>query len=448
MKAAPSTEPQPATPLPGVGPRLRGTLGHVLGGTVAGWVGWTGPEPGRIRLLRAGRLDERPALCIVRASVEDGRLTQHFELRGVEGLALAEVLAGQVQVEAAEPQGQVLVLPVWGVLRLAAQIVPLAQPQRLALARWVALLDPGAQPPDLPKPPPAADPVAPAAGFGQVSEDGDVVCGRNGHLFLGEGSNRVQALYGQEPGDLPARWAALFAQRSRRLADRGIRYVQVLLPEKSTALAGFCPFPAEGGSPLLRAVVERAGRVDPAHFRLHVPRFPSEAWQAQAAFQLRDSHLSTEGARQVVEGMLVAMGLADPKPEFEFETRLMQGDLAGRFPGDQREAVRQIRSVRFAGRRSTPELLEQVDPPQGHRGIRRVWRNAHAPFPHRVVAMANSFFERGAASTQLSWWCAHLFTEFHFCWDPEIDEAYLAKVAPDWVIGQTIERFLRQVPAR
>lgn len=428
--------------------RLQGTLGYVLGDLISGWIRWTGSQPGCIRLLRAGVVDAHATPTVVREASEAGRLTQHFELRGVAGASLTEVLAGRLQVEASEPGEDALFLPVWGVLRLAAQLVPLPPPQRQALAHWVALLDPSIEPLVLPEKKALAESLAPALGFGLISDDGDVICGRNGHLFLGEGSNRVQALYSLDPGDLPRRWTDLFAQRAQRLAARGIRYLQIVLPEKSTALPWFSPFDSEGGSPLLRAVIASAGRLDSSNFRLVSPTFGTDPWQAQAAFQLRDSHLSTAGAMQVVETLLEALGLAGHAPEYELDTRLMKGDLAGRFPGDQRELVPLVRKVRFRGRISTPELVEQVDPEQGHRGIRRVWRNANAPFPHRVVAMANSFFERGGASTQLSWWCAHLFAEFHFCWDPEIDEDYLAKVSPDWVIGQTIERFLRMVPAR
>jgi hypothetical protein len=140
------------------------------------------------------------------------------------------------------------------------------------------------------------------------------------------------------------------------------------------------------------------------------------------------------------------LDLSCAEPTLEFENRLLRGDLAGRFPGDQRELVRLATRTSFVGRSSLPVLVDSVDPSSGHKGIRRVWRNAAAPFPHRVVAMANSFFERGEASTQLSWWFALLFAEFHFYWNPELDEDYVAKVSPDIVVCQTIERFLRSVP--
>ncbi|RZT97607.1 hypothetical protein EV670_1998 [Rivibacter subsaxonicus] len=170
--------------------------------------------------------------------------------------------------------------------------------------------------------------------------------------------------------------------------------------------------------------------------------------EAIDCFQLRDSHLSTEGARRVVVQVMNALDLSFDEPTLEFEDRLLRGDLAGRFAGDQRELVRLATRVSFAGRSSHPVVVDSVDPSSGHKGMRRVWKNAAAPFPHRVVAMANSFFERGGASTQLSWWFSHLFAEFHFCWDPELDEDYVSKVSPDIVICQTIERFLRAVPAQ
>ena len=48
----------------------------------------------------------------------------------------------------------------------------------------------------------------------------------------------------------------------------------------------------------------------------------------------------------------------------------------------------------------------------------------------------------------LSWWFARIFAEFHFVWDPRMDAEYVAAEKPDWVICQTVERFLPSVPER
>ena len=83
---------------------------------------------------------------------------------------------------------------------------------------------------------------------------------------------------------------------------------------------------------------------------------------------------------------------------------------------------------------------------EGHIGTKFVWKNAAAPFDLKVVAFANSFFERGGTARSLSWWCCRAFREFHFIWSPDLDMGYVREVAPDWVICQTIERFLPRTP--
>ena len=93
--------------------------------------------------------------------------------------------------------------------------------------------------------------------------------------------------------------------------------------------------------------------------------------------------------------------------------------------------------------------MEAHDPPGGgHVGTRYVWKNASAIVPMKVVAFGNSYFERGGDAGALSWWFARLFAEFHFVWDPRMDADYVAAEKPDWVICQTIERFLPSVPDR
>ena len=93
-------------------------------------------------------------------------------------------------------------------------------------------------------------------------------------------------------------------------------------------------------------------------------------------------------------------------------------------------------------------LIDEVNPPaeSAHVGSRRVWRNPSAPIQAKVVAVGNSFFERGVAYA-LSWWFKHMVAEFHFVWDFNMDDAYIDQVRPDVVLFQSIERFLTTVPS-
>lgn len=93
-------------------------------------------------------------------------------------------------------------------------------------------------------------------GFGSVSDDSDVIVGRNGYLFLGDSSNRVKSLYSIQPGQVPQKWIDLFIYRANRLSVKDIPYVQLIIPEKSTVLHQLCPFSSEGGTPLLKSITD------------------------------------------------------------------------------------------------------------------------------------------------------------------------------------------------
>jgi hypothetical protein len=100
-------------------------------------------------------------------------------------------------------------------------------------------------------------PGAPAAGtpaevgwvlapVGHQSLEGTAVLGRGGHVFVVGGPNRPldQAL--RDPASPrvqqeAAAWAAVLAGRVRHCAERGIGFLQILLPEKQSVLPEYLP---------------------------------------------------------------------------------------------------------------------------------------------------------------------------------------------------------------
>jgi hypothetical protein len=289
------------------------------------------------------------------------------------------------------------------------------------------------------------------AGF--VSTDGSAVLGTNGQSYLVGGSNLVLEQF-MTPADHPslaslgARWREALLRRARTLQGEGVGFLQTIIPEKLSVLPEDFPFEIPTPSPLLRAV-ETAVSSSPAvpnvviWGRAHiVPRMaPGEV------FGRLDTHLTVKAAYLLFTDLLERLGQACP---FGLEldgTARVVGDLAERFFGTPLPEIYHVPSSAYDSRLSAAvEVLEKVIPETGHIGTRLVWRNRAAPIDLRVVAFANSFFERGGSARSLSWWFSRAVREFHFIWSPDLDLDYVRRVAPDWVICQTIERFLARTP--
>lgn len=412
-----------------------GAIEYVLDGRVEGWVNWQcSAIQHQVVLIDIGSADEIVASLTPRLGGASGIDTFRLDFAAVS----IESLSNGRQKLVARCGDSEVQLPLWRVLRMAYDEYALTGRQKDAYAFWRASVR-GRHEGGLKLP------SGPLEGFGAVSNDGDAVVGRNGYLFLGEGSNRVSELYQKEYPGKEAEWTSLFMRRKRYADAAGFRYVQLVIPEKSSVIPQLCPFPASKPSRLLASVSDSVSSSEDLYAAVFFP-FLNEV--ASGVFSLTDSHLSAEGCVSVLGTIVRSLGKLLPDLDIVWKDILLKGDLGGKFSGDWRELARVGDRVLVQGVALEPELIRVADPVGGgHRGIERVWRNELAPIDLRVVAFANSFFERGVLSTQLSWWCARLFSEFHFIWSPALRPEYVEEVKPDVVICQTIERFLRVVPS-
>lgn len=286
--------------------------------------------------------------------------------------------------------------------------------------------------------------------FGLVSAEGDAILGRDGYLFLIGGTNNLRALYASPETDeqritletLAQRWRALFLKRKAYCDRAGIRYVQCIIPEKLTVLRDLLDGPPMR-TPLLDEV-ERA--VQDLDYCVNVSGPFLQASDRRVLWSRNDTHLSPFGAWSVMGMLLSRLGLDESalsRVTFA-KTAFYRGDLSRRVIGvGLWEAQMDPIVEPVVAPAQAPALVESVEPPgRGHIGTRRVWKRDDAPFDLRVVAFANSFFDTGETASRISWWASRLFREFHFIWGPDFDFAYVDRIRPDVVIGQTIERFL------
>jgi hypothetical protein len=308
--------------------------------------------------------------------------------------------------------------------------------------------------------------------IGVAAADGSAVTGGDGFLFLDQGSNELTSQYRVAVDDPTvqkdaARWLILFQQRQAALRQRNIAYAQIVIPEKSTILTDVAPkelTPITARLALLEQMIalefERSAGSTPIFYRSLVEMLRASYAAGVPPYLRTDSHFRAAGAQltfyQVIrhldtlmpdhaesfEAIAALCGHMTPAPE----ACVLKGDLGERFFGRPLYEADNYGDLTEIEARAPGAPVVAEFPPEGLQNVRLVWRNPNAPSPLKVVAFANSFFERGGGVHGLSWWFKHMFAEFHFLWRAEMDIGYVDEHRPDIVICQTVERFLPQVP--
>jgi hypothetical protein len=289
--------------------------------------------------------------------------------------------------------------------------------------------------------------------IGLKSADGAAVVGYDGNLFILGGTNNLITSYNQRKDDevvqkLTAEWMSLFRSRSAKIGDLNAKYIQMIIPDKSSVLPEKFPLPIDAPTALLSSINE-AALAEPALTASYIDVFELFLNDADrsAVFQKTDSHLSAYGSNRLINKVLDHLKLdIDLSTNFS-RRKLGHGDLGSKYLGTPLlEEFWLPETSDFAQFEQGLVQEECMQPAKGRNsGIRIKWTNTSAPLALRVVAFANSFFERGGAATTLSWWASRCFREFHFLWETNVNYDYVRLVRPDVVICQTVERFIRRV---
>lgn len=285
---------------------------------------------------------------------------------------------------------------------------------------------------------------------GIVSSDGQCVIGAEGHVFLVGGSNNVEALY-ETDGDIEKtqqaqkQWYALLVHREFMLKKLACRYVQIIIPEKTTALAHLFPGRLTTPSVMLRAL-EQAVTVDStlsASYMSIVDLFRDS--RASDFYKRTDTHLQPLGVFTIFKSFCKKYINYDfDIPSFD-RLLVMGSDMGYRFFGSS--VVELVWECEVPNICLSRQLIEQVEAAPGkHIGQRSVWRNPDAPLRQKIIAFGNSFFGSCFDQGCLGWWFSNFFAEFHLIWSPAVDYDYVAIHKPDLVICQTAERFMTIVP--
>lgn len=270
--------------------------------------------------------------------------------------------------------------------------------------------------------------------------------GMDGHLFLIGGNNKVAESYDlgkSKTEDLTGRWLELLRRRRRQLEGKGIKYIQLIIPEKQTVLSrlpGLVPSP----TPLLQQL-EAAIDEDPVLKDSYLSALACfKRANTSAVFRRVDSHLSPFGSRALCAAIASLLGHESTTIRIQPAARVATGDLARRFFGlNLFEVVSDVEEEEYLSGRVS---IISHKPSDRHNGRHYRWHNPQAPAERRVLSFGNSFMDDARVQDSVSYWLAGYFRDYEFRFSPAIETNALDDFRPEVVIAQTIERYLQVVP--
>lgn len=281
---------------------------------------------------------------------------------------------------------------------------------------------------------------------GMISGDQSCILGRDGHVFLTEGSNQLRKLClmdekSSEVREVAGKWINLIRTRKENIRKRGSKFIQIIVPEKVSALSNLFKGDFCGPTAYLKSIEKESIQEYISCLDIF------SKINSSYAYKKVDTHLQPLGSFSVFNAISEKyFDKKFPFPNFS-QQRLSAGDLSYRFFGHGvREIIYEaVEDINFYW--GSRLLIEDVHPrPGAHNGQRNVWRNSNALLDLKIVAFGNSFFGSGKDQCCLGWWFSHCCKEFHHFWSSEINYEYLDAINPDVVICQTAERFLGRVP--
>lgn len=278
--------------------------------------------------------------------------------------------------------------------------------------------------------------------IGLISEDRSAIAGKGNWCYIYEGSNNYRKGYLDEGlSSLADEWASIFENR-QRICDRlGLKFLQIIIPNKLSVIPEFFPEILNNNiSFILQAILKKTIN---ANIFIPLLELSSDAIR-ESVFRRNDSHLTVAGNALLTDSIMDKMGVS-PFEISQIATKVIthSGDLGIKFESIITEQVSAPLWNQGLFAKSNWDKVVDYNPGNLN-GIRQVIINNGAPIKNKIVVFGNSFFER-VPSWGLSPYFAAIFSEFHFIWSPGMDAKYIKEGDFDYVICQTCERFLNKL---
>lgn len=271
----------------------------------------------------------------------------------------------------------------------------------------------------------------------------DIIIGKYGFLFLENGSNFLYKKYFMQNNEVDIisnKIINIIQKRKIFFKNNNIRFLQILIPEKSSCLNELTLLNIPKMTPLYKKITNIM-KNDENFIDVYYIVNNKNCWNKY------DTHFSSLGAQNTIREILNYLNYNKIKIEYTGNDIFYHhSDLLDHLLGKNvYESIQIYSSIRNT---NNPILFEKYDPIKSNTNTMRYYKNDKALINKRILVFGNSFFERGNYSMQLSWHFARIFNEFIFIWKDTIDKSIINKYKPDICICQTIERFLPYMPKR
>ena len=281
----------------------------------------------------------------------------------------------------------------------------------------------------------------------------DVHIGRDGWLFLVGGRNRAATQYRRNPAWWwrLRRWRQIIEARAAGCERLGVRFLQVVAPEKLTIMPDRCAKKLVDASlsPAVRLaklmVVSPAASsyvdlVEPLRLRAG----------SEDLFFRTDTHWNYEGCFVAYAQVCSALGVAPrhdllERPSQEFEQPM---NLGGKFKPPLPERFRLHGTMQDSRRTWVNDTASNFFAKRGKASVRAsqaVYDNASpSADPRHVLIFGDSFSHFDPIL--LTGMLAETFRRVHFVWSSSLDWPFVERVAPDILVCEIAERFLKRIP--
>jgi len=279
--------------------------------------------------------------------------------------------------------------------------------------------------------------------------------GREGWLFLTEGSNSVSQLYTNPSSftqEMAEQWVELLNNRERKLAELGCAYCHLPAPEKLTVLHQYYDGELENlaGSPIIQ-LAEKYSHAIPS-FLNPLNYFASQI-QDYLLYWKTDTHWSFWGCYSAYQLLCAHLGFASNTQivEYPYSEGPVMFDLASKLSNPYSEYGRFYQLDKNAIRINANELVRYkeennlVNELSLHVGSNVVFQNnSETAIDKTLILFGDSFAEY--RSHLLTGMLAETFREVHFVWNSCLDYEYIERAKPDIVVSELAERFMTRVP--
>lgn len=304
-------------------------------------------------------------------------------------------------------------------------------------------------PPDDRKPKPKAPDHL--GDYGEMSENGESIVGRNGWIFINNGSNELMKYQtGQKEmsaADINA-WKDLLRQRSDWHRDKGIKYVHLIVPNKVSVYPEFFPG-AIASSPRRPAIQLQEQNAD---FVIYPIEELIRSKPYYKLYEKQNSHWRFWGCYIAYKKLCDVLGVKTNQEIISRITRdvsFEKGDI-----GLKHGTCEWLTRERFP-------LDSEITYDNGvskyaHQGSIKILRNKSASAVGKKMVIVGDSFSNPSIQGgdgrvirhyhRLSTLFAETLSEVHFVWAPWVDFQYIEAAKPDFVVTELAERFLVKVP--